>query len=71
VDDYLNVKNNLRGKWYKNYINLLDREILISIVLSNLLPVAIRNKSNNRIINVTSLLQRIGKSIINNILTIE
>lgn len=47
LEDYLKIKNNLKGKWYKNYIQILSSDILISIVISNVLPYCIKKTEIN------------------------
>lgn len=70
LEDYINKKTYMKNKWYKNYILCIESEILISIVISNLIPFVVKYMSSNDHNSIT-ILEKIGKKIIKNVFKSE
>jgi DNA-dependent RNA polymerase len=61
-------KRYLMGKSYVNHIRATENSVIVSIVLSNIIPHIIKNRNFE---NTASLFQKIGLELHNNLLTIE
>lgn len=70
LEDYINNKTYMKNKWYKNYILCIESEILISIVISNLIPFVVKYMNSNDHNSIT-ILEKIGKKIIKNVFKSE
>jgi DNA-dependent RNA polymerase len=61
-------KRYLKGKSYVNHIRVTDNGVIVSIVLSNIIPHIIKNRNFE---NTASLFKKIGLELHNNLLNIE